>query len=86
MKKWVTKSSIWVLLVAIIVLFLLAATITITSKMQIQMLIRRTKTALLLLSKLAWLGRISKTACIIIAEELGYYDEEGIDVHFGEDL
>ena len=32
--------------------------------------------------KVGMVGTDIKTACIIIAEELGYYDEEGIDVHF----
>ena len=28
------------------------------------------------------IGKDIKTACIIIAEELGYFDEAGIDVQF----
>lgn len=32
--------------------------------------------------KVGMIGKDIKTACIIIAEELGYFDEAGIDVQF----
>ncbi len=81
MKKWVTKSSIWVLLVAIIVLF--AGCNNNDNQQNADPNANPTnENSTPVTLKVGMVGTDIKTACIIIAEELGYYDEEGIDVHF----
>ena len=77
MKKWVTKSSIWVLLVAIIVLF--AGCNNNDNQQNADPNANPTnENSTPVTLKVGMVGTDIKTACIIIAEELGYYDEEGI--------
>lgn len=79
MKKNLVKWPIWILLISVMLLF--AGCADDNTQQNAEPDITQGETTPVTL-KVGMLGADIKTACIIIAQEPGYYDEEGLNVEF----